>query len=177
MGGGGVLCARHKRRMVGVDLCGLNINETLHIIRGRSQHLSQQLRNNVDNPGMEAREPLEFLRVTLSINRTLQHIRAYRTRAIVANLDQFSRRVQIRQHISKDVVEGIVYPGSSGKSPRGYFDARPIDRRDKVPSELDHKSENDRSLLIFVTEERLVTKGVELLSCLPRERVETCFHV
>jgi len=71
MSGGGILCARHKRGMVGIDVCRLNINEALRIIRGRSQPLSQQLRNNIDNPGMETREPLEFLRATLSIDGTL----------------------------------------------------------------------------------------------------------
>jgi len=71
MNGGGILCARHKRGMVGVDVCGLDINQTLCVIRGRSQPLSQQLRNNVDNTGMEAREPLEFLRVTLSTDGIL----------------------------------------------------------------------------------------------------------
>jgi len=61
MSSGGGLCARHKRGMVGVDVRGLNIDEALSVIRGRTQPLPQQLRNDVDNSGMEAREPLEFL--------------------------------------------------------------------------------------------------------------------
>ena len=66
MCGGGILCAGHKRGMVGVDVRGLNIDEALRVIRGWPQPLPQQLRHNIDNPGMEAREPLQFLQVTLS---------------------------------------------------------------------------------------------------------------
>jgi len=36
MSGGDTLCARHKRGMVGVDVRGLNIDEALRVIRGRS---------------------------------------------------------------------------------------------------------------------------------------------
>ena len=60
------LRAGHKRGVVGVDVRGLNINETLRVVRGRSQPLSQQFRNNVNNPGVEAGEPLQFLRIILS---------------------------------------------------------------------------------------------------------------
>jgi hypothetical protein len=38
----------------------------LGVIRGWPQPLPQQLRNNIDNSGMEAGEPLQFLQVTLS---------------------------------------------------------------------------------------------------------------
>ena len=58
MSGGGILCAHHERRMVGVDVRGLNVDETLGVIRGRSQPLPEQLRNDVDNSSMEAWEPL-----------------------------------------------------------------------------------------------------------------------
>ena len=36
MGGGGILRAHHKRGMVCVDVRGLNIDEALRVIRGRS---------------------------------------------------------------------------------------------------------------------------------------------
>ena len=58
----GSLCAHHTRGMVGVDVRGLNIDEALGVIRGRSQPLPQQLRNDVDNTSVEAREPLQFLK-------------------------------------------------------------------------------------------------------------------
>lgn len=64
MSDGSVLCARHKSRMVCVDVRRLNIDEALRVIRGRSQPLPQQLRNNIDNSSMEAREPLQFLHAT-----------------------------------------------------------------------------------------------------------------
>jgi len=41
--GGGVLRAHHKRGVVGVDVRGLNIDEALRVIRGRSQPFPQQL--------------------------------------------------------------------------------------------------------------------------------------
>ena len=60
------LCARHERGMIGIDVRGLNVDETLSVLRGGSQPLPEQLRNNVNNPGMETRESLQFLRVTFS---------------------------------------------------------------------------------------------------------------
>ena len=48
--------------MIGVDVCGLNVNETLGVIRGRSKPLPEKPRNNVGNPGTEARESLQSLK-------------------------------------------------------------------------------------------------------------------
>ena len=45
-----------------VDVREWNINGVLRVIQGRSQHLPRQLRNEIDNAGVEAREPLQFLK-------------------------------------------------------------------------------------------------------------------
>lgn len=63
---GGILCAGHKSGMIGVDAWGLNINEILGVIRGGSQLLPEKLRDDVDNPSMGAREPLQFLKASFS---------------------------------------------------------------------------------------------------------------
>jgi len=74
-------------------------------------------------------------------------------------------------------MEDVVYTGTSGKFLCGDVDIRTLDRRDKVPSELGHKPENDRSLLVFVSKECFITKRIELLLCLSHECVEAGFHV
>ena len=66
MSDGSILRARHECGVVCVDVRGLNLDKALRVIRSRSQPLPQQLRDNVDDPGMEAREPLQFLQLTVS---------------------------------------------------------------------------------------------------------------
>lgn len=47
--------------VVGVDVCGLDLDERLSIFGGRTKTLSEKLRDRLDELGMEDREALEFL--------------------------------------------------------------------------------------------------------------------
>jgi hypothetical protein len=47
--------------VVGIDVCGLDLDERLSIFGGRTKTLSEKLRDRLDELGMEDREALEFL--------------------------------------------------------------------------------------------------------------------
>ena len=48
-------------RVVGVDVCGLDVDQALGVVRRGPEAFPQQFRHDLDELRVEPREPLEFL--------------------------------------------------------------------------------------------------------------------
>jgi hypothetical protein len=53
--------SRYKSRMICINVCRLDLNQTLGIFRRRTESFAQQFGDNLDNLGMQPRESLKFL--------------------------------------------------------------------------------------------------------------------
>ena len=108
------------------------------------------------------------------------------------------RGVDARECVAKDVIENVVDPCTAGEFFCGDVNVRTFDGRDKVAGELGHEPEDECALLcdatarlertrdegwvektslVGVTVNGLITKRVELMLCLTHKRVKARFHI
>lgn len=66
-----------KRRVVGVDISDLNVNEALSIGRRRAEAFAQQLRDCLDELGMQPWETLQFLKNRMYMSTELNRFYGY----------------------------------------------------------------------------------------------------
>jgi len=114
--------------------------------------LDELLVHKLDTPQARRLEELD-LRLDEQVKRDLGHKQA-RARAggvtdggaDVLVLERL-RGIDIRERISKDVIENVVDPCATVELFGGDVNVRTLDRRDEVTSELGHEPEDEPALL------------------------------